>query len=173
MLSPTCPLLLAGPLGCWHNEQRWGHGHVLASLSLPITSGALNSCHSPGCLSQGPPGCWVTAPAPMGPHHQPWPRGTCGTPGLEASCAHGARLRAGSVGASLQWRPSPGSCPIPRARSLRSAVGMRMLLSSPGKRPSLAPKMGSVVYSSVELPRPHWHMGINNLDLFPWGCSKA
>jgi len=47
------------------------------------------------------------------------------------------------------------------------------VLSLPGKSPVLAPKTGSVVYPRVVPPRPHRHMGINNLDLFPEGVQQG
>lgn len=106
----------------------------------PITSGALNSCSSPGCLSQGPPGCRVTAhgaagthpmyPAPCGRrrsraagsrcmHPPPTPapcmhRGTSGTPRLAVSCVHSTRLEG--------WGLSTGHRSIPPAVPLTHAV---------------------------------------------------
>ena len=168
----------------------------------PITSGALNSCRSPGCLSPGPPGCRVTAHGAAGRHpphsaprgcrqsraagsrcmHPPPPPapcthcGTWGTPRLGVLCVHSMRLRAGSsapgIGASHQRCPSPTPWLIRRARSLCGTVGM-LMLRSPGKSPALAPKMRSVVYPHVVPRRSHRHMGINNLDLFPRGVQQG
>lgn len=138
----------------------------------PITSGALNSCRSPGCLSQGPPGCRVTAPGatvrnPQHPEHgsccahpAPAPALHPRTPGLGVLCIH-----------STGYQSIPPAMPIAHpgliqgAQSPPSPMGM-LVLGLPAKISRVDTQN---VQSCASPPRPHRHMGLNNLDLFPRG----
>lgn len=174
-------------------------GDAQPYLPSPITSGALNSCRSPGCLSQGPPGCRVTAHGAAGrcPSH-PAPRGCWQRRAASSRCMHPAPTPAPSMhwgtfgdpraGGFVYlhykaegWELSTGHRSIPPAvPSTHSAADPESLVplgmpvpSLPGKSPTLAPKTGSVVYPHVMRCIPTGTWGLTILTYFPGGCSKA
>lgn len=138
----------------------------------PITSGALNSCRSPGCLSQGPPGCRVTAPGATSrnPQH-PEPRSCRAHPALAPSLRPGTpgwglRVSAApGTAASHQPPPSPtrGCSREPRFLPVPRGCWCSARLQKP---PALAPKTCSCVRPHVVLTGT-W--GLTILTYFPGG----
>lgn len=173
MLSPTCPLLPAGPLGCWHRAQRWGHGPVLASPALPYYFRSPKFLPQPWLPLPGPARplghCTSTHGCPP-PTPAPWHMGDPGAGGFVCPRRKVEGWEHWSIPlvVSITWIvPDPESLVPSPCRGDADAPQLTWKTSLVGN------KMGSVVYPRVEPPHPHRHMGINNLDLFPGGCSKA